>query len=136
MAKGGSQQTLCTVTFVIGVVKKFGVDSPCFIADIGAGVGDTVEKCIAGIDLVIENPIGSDDRRVDIGQYREGNALFLAELSQRRLIVIGNDVEFDPVFPEFRVSIAQLAELRPAGWSPDNRADKNNNRPRLFAIGI
>jgi len=62
--------------------------------------------------------------------------LFLAELSQGCLIVIGNDIEFDPVFPEFRVSIAQLAELRPAGRSPDNRADKNNNRPRLVAIGM
>ncbi len=134
-SKGGIQENLGAFPLLVGVVKELGADGSGFISDVRSGKGDSVQKAIFLADRVVENSKSPNDCAVDIRKKREGNRLLFGEFAKGGRVVVGDGDQADSRGLEFRPGIAQLAELRPTGRSPDRGAVEDDRNPRGFAAG-
>ncbi len=134
-SKGGIQEDLGAFPLLVGVVKELGDDGSGFVGDERSGKGDSVQKAILLADRVVEDSESPDDRAVDIGEKREGNRLLFGEFAKGGRVVVGDGDKADSRGLEFRPGIAQLAELRPTGRSPDRGAVEDDRNPGGLAAG-
>ena len=128
------EQRLGAVPDLVGAVKGLRDHDAFGVGHVGAGIGDAVEDQVAGLHLIVEDPVGSDHFRIDVREQRIGDRLLLGELLEDFLVVVGDRVERDPGRFELGVGVSQLTELRPAGRSPDRRAVEDDDRRTASAI--
>jgi hypothetical protein len=122
------QQDLGAVAFLVAVVEELRDHNSVRVRDEGSRIGDSVQQGVTGLDLIVQDPVLTDDRGVEIRQQGVGDLLLVAELRQRLQVIVGDGVELDSCRFEVVVRVAQLAELRPARRSPDRRAIEHDDR--------
>ncbi len=133
--KGGVQENLGAFPLLVGVVKELGADGSGFISDVRSGKGDSVQKAIFLADRIVENSKSLNDGAVDIGKKRERDRLLFGKFAKGGRVVVGDGDQADSRGLEFWPGIAQLAELRPAGRSPDRGAVEDDRNPGGLAAG-
>ena len=126
MTKRGVDQDFRAVAFLVGVVEELGNYDSVLIRYVASGERNAVDRKLTRLNFGIEDIVSPDYVGVDIRQQRVGNFLLLRELGKNLLVVIGDGVEPNTRRFELRVGVAQLAELRPAGGSPDCGSEKND----------
>jgi hypothetical protein len=109
-------------------VEELRDDEAVLVGDVDARIRNAGEEGVLASDLIVQNSVAADRLRVDVGEQAIGDALLLAELGKRLLVVVGDRIELDPRGPELRESVAQLTELRPTRGSPHRRSVEHHDR--------
>jgi hypothetical protein len=117
-------------------VEELGDDDACLVGDVDARIRDAIDVCFAGLDLVVQNSVFANDRRVEVREQPVGNLLLLGELRENLLVVVRDRVDLDPGRLKLPIRIAQLTELRPARGSPDRRSIEDHDGFRVPATFV
>ena len=99
-----------------------------------ARVGYAKQHGVPWFDLIIQYAVAPDHLRIKVREKWEGDRLPLGKGLKCGLVVIGNGVELDTCCFKGGVSVSQLTELRPAGWSPNRGAEKYDHCRCLTSV--